>query len=320
MRLSTAIERYISWKQAHGIRCVRSKWAFRKLLRDVGDVEIESIGPAEISAHLENSKMAPDTWWRTYQMLRAFFQFWISRQRLSSLPMPRPRAASPPPFRPFIFTIDQLRFLMAEAGRLQMNRNRKLDPLTFQTMIALMYGTGALIHEAIDLRTSDVEVENKSLTLRRLGGARKRTLPIGISMACRLENYDRVVRARRCGSPFFFVNRIGQPIPRMTLIHNFRRVCSRLGITQDHGISQTPGLHDIRHTFAVHCLNGWLEKGKDARQMVPALSGYMGHVMPISTEQYLKLVPARFSKHLRQLTGSPCDARRCGEKHLFSGQ
>ncbi len=246
--------------------------------------------------------MAPDTWWRTYQTLRAFFQFWISRQKLSSLPMPRPRAANPPPFRPYIFTIDQLRLLIADAGRIQMNRSRKLDPITFQTMIALMYGTGALIHEAMDLRTSDVDVENRSVTLRRQGGVRKRTLPISISMARKLRHYDQVVRARRCGSPLFFVNRIGQAIPRMTLIYNFRRICSRLAISQERGISRTPGLHDLRHTFAVHCLNGWLANGKDARQMVPALSGYMGHVMPISTEQYLKLVPARFLKHLGQLT------------------
>jgi integrase len=171
-------------------------------------------------------------------------------------------------------------------------------------MVSVMYGIGALIHEAMDLRTADVDLERKVLTLRRLGGVRKRTLPMSGTMARKLSFYDRAVRSRRKDSPFFFVNSAGRAVPRQTLIHNFRRICSRLAITQDHGISRTPGLHDLRHTFAVHCLNGWLTNGKDARQMLPMLSGYMGHVMPISTEQYLKLVPARFTRHLASLTAT----------------
>lgn len=302
MRLSTAISAYIRWKQARGIRCVRSKWAFSKFLRYVGDVPLESVGARDVSQYLDDSRMAPDTWWRTYQMLRSFFQFWIARHKLSTSPMPRPRAANPPPFRPYIFTVLELRRLMAEAGSLKMNRARRLDPLTFQTMVSIMYGVGALIHEAMDLRTSDVDLGRKVLTLRRLGGVRKRILPISDTMVRTLGLYDRTVRSQRKDSPLFFVNIAGQAVPRQTLIHNFRRICSRLAITQEHGISRTPGLHDLRHTFAVHTLNGWLSQGKDPRTMLPALSGYMGHVMPISTEQYLKLVPARFTRHLVNLT------------------
>lgn len=305
MKLSTAISRYVRWKQARGIRSVRAKWAFRKFLRYVGDVPLESIGPRDISKYLDDSRMAPDTWWRTYQMLRAFFEFWIARHKLSNSIMPRPRSANPPPFRPYIFTVPQLRLLTAEAGSLKMNRTRKLDPLTFQTMVSVVYGLGALIHEAMDLRASDVDLSGKVLTLRRLGGVRKRILPISDTMARKLRLYDQTVRSRRKDSPLFFVNSAGRAVPRQTLIHNFRRICLRLAITQDHGISRTPGLHDLRHTFAVHTLNAWLVKGKDARQMLPMLSGYMGHVMPISTEQYLKLVPARFTKHLTSLTAAP---------------
>jgi integrase/recombinase XerD len=235
-------------------------------------------------------------------MLRSFFQFWIARYRLSTSPMPRPRSANPPPFRPYIFTVPQLRLLMAEASSLKMNRARRLDPLTFQTMISVIYGTGALIHEAMDLRTSDVDLERKAITLRRLGGMRKRILPIADTMTRKLRLYDESVRSRRKARSLFFVNSAGQAVPRQTLIHNFRTMCLRLGITQDHGISRTPGLHDLRHTFAVHTLNGWLVKGEEPRRMLHALSGYMGHVMPISTEQYLKLVPARFIRHLVSLT------------------
>lgn len=302
MKLGTAIERYIGWKQAHGIRFVRGKWLFGSFLRCVGDSPLRSVRPKDVSKYLRSATLAPDTWWRTYQSLRAFFQFWIARRKLSRIPMPPPRAASPPPFRPFIFNVDQLRAVVMEASRKRFNR--RVDAKTLETMIRFLYGAGALIHEALDLRTSDVDFGSGVLTLRRMGGIRKRTLPISGSMVVTLKEYDKAVEARRKGAPFFFVNTIGLPISRQTLIHNFRTLCSHLGITQDHGISRTPGLHDLRHTFAVHCLERWLTDGRDPRKMLPVLSGYLGHVMPISTEQYLKLVPARFSKHLRQLATS----------------
>jgi hypothetical protein len=40
--------------------------------------------------------------------------------------------------------------------------------------------------------------------------------------------------------------------------------------------SITPGLHDLRHTFAVHTLEAWVKRGKDINRMLPVLSGYMG--------------------------------------------
>jgi len=69
----------------------------------------------------------------------------------------------------------------------------------------------------------------------------------------------------------------------------------------------TMRVHDLRHTFAVHCLNAWLREGKDAREMLPILSAYMGHVMLRSTEQYLRLVPDRFKKQLARLAADPTD-------------
>ena len=64
-------------------------------------------------------------------------------------------------------------------------------------------------------------------------------------------------------------------------------------------------MHDLRHTFAVHCLEAWLRQGKDLRQKLPVLSGYMGHVLLKSTDLYLRLVPGRFVNPLSRLQASP---------------
>ena len=75
-------------------------------------------------------------------------------------------------------------------------------------------------------------------------------------------------------------------------------------IYQESSYSPTPGMHDLRHTFAVHCLEAWLREGKDLRQKLPVLSGYMGHAILVSTELYLRLVPGRFTKPLSSLSRS----------------
>jgi integrase/recombinase XerD len=64
-------------------------------------------------------------------------------------------------------------------------------------------------------------------------------------------------------------------------------------------------MHDLRHTFAVHCLEVWVRQGKDLRQKLPLLSGYLGHAILKSTELYLRLVPGRFVKSLESLQGRP---------------
>jgi integrase/recombinase XerD len=301
VKLSTAIAKYVEWKQLRGIRFVRGIQVLASLRRRIGDPELPKINPRLISDYLDGSKMAPDTWWRAYQMLRSFFQFWKSRGPIKRLPMPRPKSALPPPFRPYIYTKAELRSLLVEAGRKIPNGPRNYEPRTFSTIIVFLYGTGALIHEAIDFRVSDINFEERTISLRRMNGIRKRRLPISKTLSARLTEYLKSTEERRAGSDFVFLTVAGKQTRRMSLLHNFRRVCLRLGIRQNHGISLTPGMHDLRHTFAVHCLGAWLERGFDVRQMLPVLSAYMGHVMSRSTEQYLRLVPERFTKRIDKL-------------------
>jgi hypothetical protein len=73
----------------------------RTLLGFSGDGPLHQITPKQISAYLDGSRMSAYTWWREYQIIRSFFQFWLSRHKIAALPMPRPQAALPPPFRPW---------------------------------------------------------------------------------------------------------------------------------------------------------------------------------------------------------------------------
>ena len=279
-----------------GVRFSRAEGALRTLLRSVGDRPLDQVTPKQISTYLDGSGMSAHTWWREYQIIRSFCQFWLSRNKLARLPMPRPRAALPPPFRPYIFSRTELvRLLLA------IERTPLFDPMTIRTFLLFIYGTGARVYEAIDLRVSDINFRNKLASLRRPEGGQRRILPISRSLGNTLDLYIQSSAAQRRAADLVFVTRDGRPLRSNTLRYNFVRMCARARIHQEHGYSPTPGMHDLRHTFAVHVLETWLREGKDLRQKLPVLSGYMGHALLKSTELYLRLVPDRFLKPLSTL-------------------
>jgi len=55
------------------------------------------------------------------------------------------------------------------------------------------------------------------------------------------------------------------------------------------GRGKGPRLHDIRHTFAVHCLSNWVRSGVDLLTALPVLSRYLGHSGIKGTQKYLQL-------------------------------
>lgn len=282
------------------VRFSRGEGALRTLLRSVGDRPLHQVTPKQISAYLDGSAMAAYTWWREYQIIRAFFQFWLARNQLPRLPMPRPQAALPPPFRPYIFSrTELLRLLLA------IERTRLLDPITLRTFLLFIYGTGARVYEAINLQVSDIDLKSKLVGLRRPGGGHRRMLPISRTLRNTLDLYVQSSGQQRRGTDLVFVTSAGDRLRKETLRYNFVRICARARIHQEHCHSPTPGMHDLRHTFAVHVLEAWVRDGKDLRQKLPILSGYMGHVMLKSTELYLRLVPDRFVKPLSTLQDSP---------------
>ena len=274
MRFSTAIAKYAAWKRARGVRFARGEGALKTLLRSAGDRSLHQVTPKQISAYLDGSRMSAYTWWREYQIIRSFFQFWQSRNKLARLPMPLPQAALPSPFRPYIFSrTELLQLLMA------IERTPLLDPMTMRNFLLFLYGTGARVHEAIGLRVSDIDFRHSLVSLRQPDGARKRMLPISRTLRNTLDLHLQSSAAQRGASDLVFLTCNGRSLRPHTLRYNFVRLCARARIHQEHTYSPTPGMHDLRHTFAVHCLEAWLRGGKDLRQKLPVLSGYMGHAI-----------------------------------------
>ena len=72
-----------------------------------------------------------------------------------------------------------------------------------------------------------------------------------------------------------------------------------------------PGVHDLRHSFAVEALTRLYRRGEDVQSRLPHLVLYMGHVSIVSTAHYLHFVPTLAA------LASERFARQCG--HLIEG-
>jgi integrase/recombinase XerD len=302
MKLSGAITRYVEMKRLFGVSFKTGEELLRALSRQTGDVSVRSVTKWQVLNFLNGPKTSDVTWMMKYRMLKAFFEHWMARSEVYDLPMPRSRAASPRGFAPYIYSITELRKLLRCTASRRRVAYREIESCTFRTVLLFLYGTGARLNEALAMTPGDIDLRNGTLTLRRPNSDMMRTIPIGPSLLHLLRAYFKSTLQSRRGAQNFFVRKDGHPVSIQALVRAFRGLCRKAGISRRDGICRQPRMTDLRHTFAVHCLNAWLREGKDLRSMLPILGAYLGHVSLSSSETYLSVTPDRFWKQLSRLS------------------
>jgi integrase/recombinase XerD len=178
----------------------------------------------------------------------------------------------------------------------------KIGPQTLRILLLFLYGTGALVGEALRLRREDVDLRNDWVTIRGNRFDRVRLIPIGSDLHKRLRKYVDSASQKKNQGKNFFANRDGSAIKARILGKSFERLRRLAGIARHDGARYQPRMHDLRATFAVHQLTAWFKQGADLNRMLPALSAYLGQVGLSSTERYLSTTPERFRKQLVKLS------------------
>src|SRR5262249_40145319 len=152
----------------------------------------------------------------------------------------------------------------------------KIEPRTVRTFILFLYGTGALLSEAVSMRREDLDFRRHTITFRSSRPYRSRTIPMCPDLYHVLRRYMAATRADIGRTPYLFVRRNGEAITSYAMETTFRRLRQVGGVTRRDGCSYGARLHDLRHTFAVHRIDAWIKHGADLNRMLPALSVYMG--------------------------------------------
>jgi integrase len=214
-----------------------------------------------------------------------------------------PPSTGPRRFPPRIFSDDEISCVLQLTARL--HPVRSIRPLTYRTLIGLLFTTGMRIGEALNLELSDIQGD--SLTIRQTKFGKSRWLPLHQSTANALEYYLTQRNDWVCDNTRLFLSWPHQrPLSRDAALITFQSLCAQAGISGA-GARRKPRLHDLRHSFSTNALRRCSADRDAVEQNMLALSTYLGHVSVSSTYWYLEQTP-----ELMRDIANACDYRQMG--------
>jgi integrase len=211
-------------------------------------------------------------------------------------------------FTPYIFTNKAMATIFRTCDNLRCY-DRRMSTIQFiiPAIIRLLYGTGLRISEAVSLRNRDVDLEKRSIHIRKSKNGEERLVPLSNTLTEVLKQYlyyrDQMPVPNVCDvNGFFFVSPNGTYCRAGTVYAWFRRVLAKSGIPFQ-GDSKGPRVHDLRHTFAVHSLVKMAKSGMDLYYSLPLLSVFLGHKSLGATEHYVRLTSEMYPNILKDQKG-----------------
>lgn len=216
---------------------------------------------------LGHSGKAPATVARSAVSLRAFFTYLQRERLLDQEPgewIEAPRIDKSPPQTLTVAEVDLL---------LDMPDVSQTSGLRDKAMLELIYATGIRVSELIALDVTDVDTAMKFV---RCSGGKERIIPMGTVTAKWLEKYLRESRPKMLSlsdTEVLFPNARGDRLSRQ----GFWKIVKKYG--REAGIEADITPHTLRHSFAVHLLEG----GAD----VKSVQEMLGHADMVTVQMYL---------------------------------
>lgn len=293
MKLHQHVIDYIAFKQALGGRFQTEARILNAFSRAMGDVDITEVEPSSVQAFLAGKGVVTSFWHQKFGVLTRFYRFLMIRNHVDCTPLPKTMPKCQEPMKPYIYTLEDLRRLLAATDKLQSPWS-PLRAYTFHTLILTLYSTGLRIGEALSLTLADVNFLESLIMVRRGKFFKTRVVPIGPRLTDTLRAY--VLRRRKLPCPqgedsAFFATRSGNALTYDQARKVFPILRNLAGIHREKEARYQPRMHDIRHTMAVHRLLSWYREGVDVQRLLPQLSTYLGHRDIAATQRYLTIIP-----------------------------
>src|SRR5258707_10266 len=150
MRLNEIVPQYVAFRKSMGEDFTSAESLLKTFCRHVGkDIELADVEAEYVQAFLTGTGTLSGYWRRKYDTLRGLYRYAISRGFIDRSPLPS-TAVRAPRFKPYIYTEDELRWLLNGIGTC-LNPPRRLEPHTLRAILLLLYGAGLRIGEAVAL-------------------------------------------------------------------------------------------------------------------------------------------------------------------------
>ena len=210
-------------------------------------------------------------------VINSFYSFLALNQDIKVNPSENIKIPKLPKKLPKYLTIDEINKLL----------DIKLDDqysYRNKAMLELLYATGLRISELINLKFSNIDLNND--LVRVMGkGSKERIVPINDVAHKYLKIYIDDYRNSILGikqSEYLFISNAKKPITRQGFFKILKKECELKGIKKD----VSP--HVLRHSFATHLL----ANGADIR----VIQELLGHSNIVTTEIYTHVVNEKVKK------------------------
>jgi integrase len=213
---------------------------------------------------------------------------YMVRLGLEAFILPKGMMRRVPRYVPHIYSNQELKKIFEQSDQCrycsQVPYRHHVMPLFFR----LIYSCGLRLSEARLLKVMDINLDNGVITITNAKQDKHRQVPVSKELLQRLRDYNQTVHQFSKPEDWFLPGYQGKAMTRSNVDKNFRKFLWQARISHG-GRGKGPRIHDLRHTFAVHCLRKWVLEEKDLRAYLPVLQAYLGHSSLSDTAYYLHL-------------------------------
>lgn len=282
---------FMDERHALGFSYKTGEKVIRRFLKDFpepSDGKIEFCKDYVLAHTVRKPNQSTNTVLRDVCATNCFLDF-VNRRGFSAYLVPRsslPKVKRN--FKAYIFSDSEIEQMIAAADSLPLTSQSPVRHLQLPVMLRILFNCGLRVSELLNLRICDVDMDENILAIYETKFHKNRLVPFSDTVADALKIYLSKSIFESDDSLLF-------PSPKLTGKYTltgfhslFRIHLRRAGIPYG-GKGNGPRPHDIRHTFAVHCLNNWTLSGVDLTAALSVLSRYMGHSGISGTQKYLQL-------------------------------
>lgn len=191
--------------------------------------------------------------------------------------------------RPYIYSVAEIEKLL-ETARNYGSSTAPLRSAALYCMVTLAYCAGLRLGELAGLQMKDVDLDEHTIEIRDTKFFKSRILPLSFSSIAVVRDYL-IVRSEAGSSTHpdaLLFCHPGGGYSRVRLGQLLRKVIRLAGLNTITGRGG-PRLHDLRHTFVVHRMTQWYQRGINPQSRLQHLATYLGHRDIHSTLVYLTI-------------------------------
>lgn len=154
MKLYQLINQYVSYRKALGEKFKTNESCLKAFSRAIGSkAAIRSVKKESVQQFLYGkSEMVTTGWFVKHSALLGLYQYAISRNYVTEIPLPKTLPKRPQGLIPYIYTQQELKLLFDNALTYQKNKSH-IEPYMVRMSLVLTYTLGLRVHETLSINS-----------------------------------------------------------------------------------------------------------------------------------------------------------------------